>query len=127
MVRLLAALALALPLLTGCGKSNGPKDVLIGRVTVGGQPAKAITLVAIDESGKETSTYTKETGEYEIVNPPKGKLRFRLGSLVPPAPPGVLAPPPPPGTVKIPAKYQSEKNELGIEYSGGSQQYDISI
>ncbi len=113
---------------TGCESDvSGVANVLSGTITVGGVPASEVTLVAIGPDGVEATGLTDGTGKYRIENPPKGALRFRLGSQVPPPPPGVQAPPPPPDAANIPAKYRTAKNELTFEYTGGKQTYDFDL
>ncbi|OWK46386.1 hypothetical protein FRUB_00085 [Fimbriiglobus ruber] len=102
--------------------------MLSGKVTVNGQPAKDVTVVAlVSGGGHEASGLTGADGTYRIVNPPKGAMKFRLSTLAPPPPPGITAPPPPPGATAIPPKYTTPENGLSFEYSGGKKTYNIDI
>lgn len=126
------ALCLLLPvglLASGCGSSTDPGEagVLSGRVTLNGQPVKDATVVVVGPDRSEASGLSGAEGEYRIANPPKGLLRFRLSSFVPPPPPGVQAPPPPPGVVAIPRKYTTLGNGLEFNYAGGKQTFDIDL
>lgn len=129
MTRLLRALVLVVGagLLGGCGSSSGDSNKLTGRVTVNGQPAKDVTVVVVGPDRTEASALTGANGEYELPNPPKGELKFRVTPLVPPPPPGVQAPPLPPGMVSVPAKYAKPDNELVFTFAGGHQTYDLTL
>ncbi|MDY3555454.1 hypothetical protein R5W24_004597 [Gemmata sp. JC717] len=129
MTQLFRALALATVagLVGGCGSSTDDADKLTGRVTIGGQPAKDVTVVAIGPDRTEASALTGPNGEYALTKPPRGALRFRVTALVPPPPAGVQAPPPPPGTVTVPAKYAKPDNELVFTFDGGHQTYDLEL
>lgn len=112
----LATLILAL---TGCsgGGSNEPKDVLSGKITVGGKPAPSVQLVVISPDGKPGGGTANEKGEYLMPNPPHGMLRFQFMS------PASL----PKGSVLVPPKYSTPAAAVTFEYPGGKVTKDFDL
>lgn len=110
----------------GCSSSvdeGGDKNTLSGSVTLDGKPAEYGMIVAVGPDGREVSGPRMANGSYRIVNPPTGALKFKFAGGPPPAPgDNVKA-----VAGSIPAKYLSTKNELGFDYNGGRQKYDIAL
>lgn len=130
----------------GNGGNDRNANSLSGKVTFQGQPVAFASLVAIGPDKTKVSSPTDADGNYAIINPPKGPLKFEFTDIPAPAPPRpnppppagvkynipppakeVSAPPPPPVPTLIPAKYRKEGNELSFEYTGGRQTYNIDL
>src|SRR5262245_31489890 len=129
MMRLLILCSLLLLglLAMGCSSEPNGSNVLTGKVTLNGQPAKNVTVTVAGVDRLEANGATGDDGVYRIPNPPLGVLQVRVTGFVPPPPRGVKAPPPPPGSTNVPAKYTKPNNGLAVEYTGGKQSYDIEM
>jgi len=124
---ILCSLLFAGLLATGCSSDPIGGDVLTGKVTLNGAPAKNVTVTVAGADGLPANAATGDDGVYSIPNPPQGTLQVRVTGFVPTPPPGVKAPPPPPGSTSVPARYTKPNNGLSVEYTGGKQSYDIEM
>lgn len=115
-------------LAAGCGaqRSSGEAQALVGNITVGGQPARDVMIMAVGSDGKEYSGVSDTTGGYRIDNPPTGPLRITLSTATPPPPPGVKGAGAPRGPRYVPAGYSGSNAELVVEFTGGTQVFDIA-
>jgi hypothetical protein len=81
------ALLVLMVAISGCGKP-GPKDVVSGRVTLGGQDVKG-TIVFAGADGKEVAQ-PLSGGKYSIANPPLGDVVVMVRGMF--GPPGTEKP-----------------------------------
>jgi hypothetical protein len=127
----------ALLFVPGCG-SKGPKNYVVGKVTVKGQPATG-TIAFIGSDGKEVVSPIGPDGSYMIPDPPLGDAKIAVRGM-----PGMISGPPPntpkeltkdmPGNtsaptmgVPPPAKYANPTNGLTFKVTGGKQTHDIDL
>jgi hypothetical protein len=118
---LLLAATLLLPACNSSGKQ--PAASLSGKVILNGQPLTVGTLMVAGPHNEEASAQIREDGSFQILNPPKGALKFKIFMM--PAPPGRPAPTASHGQPAIPEKYVVYDNELNCDYSGGRQTFDV--
>lgn len=103
----------------GCDSaSDATPNALVGKVTLGGQPLASESITVIGPGGEVSGGTTNADGDYLIPDPPTGQLTFQLM----PQDPGRR-----PAKGGIPAKYTKPGNDLGVEYTGGRQTYDIEL
>ncbi|WP_439621437.1 hypothetical protein [Gemmata sp.] len=114
-------------LAAGCGvqRSANGTHALVGNVTVAGQPARDVMIVAHGSDGKDYSGVSDTTGKYRIDNPPVGPLRISLSSATPPPHPRVKGAGASREPRYVPAGYSGNNAELVVEFTGGTQVFDI--
>jgi hypothetical protein len=112
----------------GCGgqRSADETHALVGNITVAGQPARDVMIVARGSDGKDYSGVSDTTGRYQIDNPPIGPLRITLAPATPPPPPGVKAVGASREPRYVPAGYSGNNADLTVEFTGGTQVFDIA-
>jgi hypothetical protein len=136
------ALLTALLLVIGCGRGDGVNrgGKLTGKVTLDGKPVGGGEVTVIGADGKHSmSGKIRNSGEYEIMEPPLGpcKLAVVTSSIKDVPPPSAKKGPvnftdPATGEwpiyVPIPAKYEKpETSGLTVEIKGGDQTHDIPL
>ncbi|VTT98388.1 unnamed protein product [Gemmataceae bacterium] len=129
MLRLTRCLiALGGVLVAGCGGQRSAEEThaLVGSITVAGQPARDVMIVARGSDGKDYSGVSDATGKYQIDNPPIGTLRITLASATPPPPPGVKGAGASREPRYVPAGYSGTSADLTVEFTGGTQVFDIA-
>jgi hypothetical protein len=126
--RWLALLTLIVVALTGCSKSTDPTAVVSGKVTLGGAPVTAGTVLFMTDDGQAATAELNADGAY-VVNCRPGKFKV---SVTPPPPPDPLAAPAtqPASTAAqaIPARYRDlRRSGLTIEVKEGENKFDIAM
>ena len=136
----LAATALAIALLAGCGSGGkDSKNQVTGKVTLDGKAVAGTVYFQFPDNKELTSPISATDGAYQIIDAPNGQAKVSikggLGGGAPTSKPPAMkgAPEMPemgggPGGVAPPKKYGSPTTSgLTFEVKGGKQTYDIPL
>jgi hypothetical protein len=126
------ALLLALPFVAACSNSSEvPTATVSGKVTLGGAPVPAGTVLFMTDDGQAATAELNPDGTYHVHCRPG---RYKV-SLTPPPPPDPLAAPG--GSVRslpvtvsqsIPQRYRDlGRSGLSVEVKAGDNTYDIPL
>ena len=124
--------------LAGCGGGAGAKDVISGKVTMGGQAVSG-QVVIVGSDKKEYPTPIGPDGGYSVSNVPAGEAQILVkgmgGAVTAPGTPGTKdkgksdlgAASTAGGGVAPPAKYGLPSSPLKVNITGGNQKHDIAL
>jgi hypothetical protein len=115
----------------GCSDgSQGPSAVVAGKVTLGGAPVPAGTVLFMTDDGQAASAELNADGDY-VVHCSPGRYKI---AVTPPPPPDPLAAPAAPATQSspiaqsIPPRYRDlGRSGLTIDVKQGDNQFDIVL
>jgi hypothetical protein len=132
-----AAIAIAVCLAVGCGRTPNRGVRVSGTVTVGGNPAPGAIVRFFDENQGVGAGTAGDDGTYVAVDVPRKSLRVSVEETPTSGPYGWTPPPSGtptlPGTLtvkpaKIPKKYQKpDTSGLTVTIDGKEQKFDLAL
>lgn len=103
------------------------QEFIVGRVLLDKAPLPGGTVV-VESQGKELATPISATGNYTLMNPPKGQMKFKVHGVAPPLEgPTLQAIARIPNGPIIPPKYLQYENGLSLNYQGGVAVHDLLL
>lgn len=103
------------------------KEVIVGNVTIDNKTITTGTVTVMAD-GKTSMGLITSAGNYKIINPPKGELKFKVTPYSP-SPDNLITKgiPKIKGAPYFPPAYNKYENELALNYKGGIKVFDINL